>query len=121
MLYFHSYKTPGLELDIVADLRAMNDAALRAPGKTGAIILGGSERCRSMLGWPDANRNLTARQAPLLTALHGSTASVLTGLHAPWLRALAAAVAPRYYLHLDTICRRTQAPHLQCQPHAQRR
>lgn len=42
MLYFHSYKAPGLEIDIVADIRAMNDEALKAnPRKTGVIILGG--------------------------------------------------------------------------------
>ena len=42
MLYFHAYKSPGLEIDIVADIRAMNDEALKAaPRRTGAIILGG--------------------------------------------------------------------------------
>lgn len=42
MLYFHSYKNPGLEIDIVADIRHMNDQALKAaPRKTGVIVLGG--------------------------------------------------------------------------------
>jgi deoxyhypusine synthase len=42
MLYFHSYRSPGLVLDIVGDIRAMNDHALKAaPRKTGAVILGG--------------------------------------------------------------------------------
>ena len=42
MLYFHSFKQPGLVLDIVADIRAMNDQAVHAaPRKTGMIILGG--------------------------------------------------------------------------------
>jgi deoxyhypusine synthase len=42
MLYFHSYKAPGLTLDIVEDIRLMNDSALKAaPRKTGVIILGG--------------------------------------------------------------------------------
>ena len=42
MLYFHSYKNPGLVLDIVGDVRAVNDAALRAaPRRTGLIVLGG--------------------------------------------------------------------------------
>lgn len=42
MLYFHSYKNPGLVLDIVQDIRLMNDQALKAtPRKTGVIILGG--------------------------------------------------------------------------------
>ena len=44
MLFFHSYKSPGLIIDIVDDIRQMNDAALKAaPRKTGIIILGGGE------------------------------------------------------------------------------
>lgn len=42
MLYFHSYKNPGLKVDIVQDIRRINDIAVRAaPRRTGAIILGG--------------------------------------------------------------------------------
>ena len=43
MLYFHSYRTPGLVVDLVGDIRAINDEALncRQPAKTGIIILGG--------------------------------------------------------------------------------
>lgn len=42
MLYFHSYKRPGLTLDIVRDVRAINDTALKAsPRATGVIVLGG--------------------------------------------------------------------------------
>lgn len=43
MLYFHSYKSPpGLSIDIVADVRRVNDEALKAsPRKTGLVILGG--------------------------------------------------------------------------------
>eukprot|EP00887_Chlorella_sp_A99_P001468 scaffold8.g1468.t1 len=45
MLYFHTYKSPGLMLDIVQDIRLMNDQALKAaPRKTGAVILGGGAR-----------------------------------------------------------------------------
>lgn len=40
MMYFHSYSNPGLKLDIVADVRAMNDEAVREK-KTGIIVLGG--------------------------------------------------------------------------------
>merc|ERR1712083_244700 len=40
MLYFHSYKRPGLILDIVSDIRAVNDQAIKAR-KTGVIVLGG--------------------------------------------------------------------------------
>ena len=36
---------PGLVLDIVEDIRRMNDQALKAaPRKTGIIVLGGGER-----------------------------------------------------------------------------
>lgn len=43
MLYFHSYRNPGLVIDLVGDIRAINDEALkvRQPEKTGIIILGG--------------------------------------------------------------------------------
>lgn len=40
MIYFHSYKSPGLIIDIVADIRSMNNQAVFAK-KTGVIILGG--------------------------------------------------------------------------------
>lgn len=40
MLYFHSYKRPGFVLDIVQDIRAVNDEAIKAR-KTGVIVLGG--------------------------------------------------------------------------------
>ena len=40
MMYFHSYKRPEFVCDVVADIRAINDIAVRAPS-TGMIILGG--------------------------------------------------------------------------------
>jgi len=40
MLFFHSYKREGLILDLVADIRAVNDQAMKAR-KTGVIVLGG--------------------------------------------------------------------------------
>lgn len=40
MLYFHSYKNPGLVLDIVEDIRGINNAALHAR-HSGMLILGG--------------------------------------------------------------------------------
>lgn len=40
MIYFHSYRTPGLVIDIVQDIRKLNDMALKAK-KAGMIILGG--------------------------------------------------------------------------------
>jgi len=42
MLYFHSYKNPGLVVDLVQDIREINTHAVKAsPRKTGMIILGG--------------------------------------------------------------------------------
>eukprot|EP01147_Barroeca_monosierra_P009956 gene9956-2133_t len=43
MIYFHSYKTPGLVLDIVADIRAINKSAQNAR-HTGMVIIGGGLR-----------------------------------------------------------------------------
>lgn len=40
MLYFHSYKREGLVVDLVRDIRAVNDQAMKAR-KTGVIVLGG--------------------------------------------------------------------------------
>jgi deoxyhypusine synthase len=40
MMYFHSYKNPGLVLDIVGDIRELNNAALHAR-HSGMLILGG--------------------------------------------------------------------------------
>jgi len=40
MLYFHTYKRPGFVLDLVSDIRAVNDQAIKAR-KTGVIVLGG--------------------------------------------------------------------------------
>eukprot|EP00747_Dinoflagellata_sp_TGD_P137234 gnl/TRDRNA2_/TRDRNA2_175655_c8_seq1.p1 gnl/TRDRNA2_/TRDRNA2_175655_c8~~gnl/TRDRNA2_/TRDRNA2_175655_c8_seq1.p1 ORF type:complete len:386 (+),score=74.27 gnl/TRDRNA2_/TRDRNA2_175655_c8_seq1:91-1158(+) len=40
MLYFHSYKRPGFIVDLVGDIRALNDQSVKAR-KTGVIILGG--------------------------------------------------------------------------------
>ncbi|RUP48808.1 DHS-like NAD/FAD-binding domain-containing protein [Jimgerdemannia flammicorona] len=40
MIYFHSYKNPGLVIDIAADIRNINNTAVFAR-KTGMIIMGG--------------------------------------------------------------------------------
>jgi len=40
MLYFHSYKNPGLKLDVIEDIRLMNNQAVYA-AHSGIIILGG--------------------------------------------------------------------------------
>jgi deoxyhypusine synthase len=41
MLYFHTYKREGFTIDIVRDIRAINDLAIKSR-KAGAIIIGGS-------------------------------------------------------------------------------
>jgi len=41
MVYMHSYKNPGLIIDIASDIRKINDIAISSSGKTGMIILGG--------------------------------------------------------------------------------
>jgi deoxyhypusine synthase len=40
MIYFHTFKNPGLVIDIVSDIRSINQQAVFAK-KTGVIILGG--------------------------------------------------------------------------------
>ena len=40
MIYFHTFKNPGLVIDIVSDIRSVNQQAVFAK-KTGMIILGG--------------------------------------------------------------------------------
>ena len=40
MIFFHSYRNPGLVLDIVQDIRALNGLAMKAEA-TGMLILGG--------------------------------------------------------------------------------
>lgn len=56
MLFFHTYKSPGLVCDIIEDIRLMNDQAMKAaPRKTGVIILGGGEG-----GWAAAWAGLGA-------------------------------------------------------------
>eukprot|EP00040_Diaphanoeca_grandis_P030311 m.178992 g.178992 ORF g.178992 m.178992 type:complete len:734 (-) comp31954_c3_seq2:872-3073(-) len=41
MVYFHSFNNPGFIIDLVQDIRCMNDEAFNAKGKTGMLILGG--------------------------------------------------------------------------------
>lgn len=40
MIYFHSFRSPGLILDIVQDIRDLNERA-RTSRKAGMIVLGG--------------------------------------------------------------------------------
>jgi deoxyhypusine synthase len=41
MMFFHSYKNPGLVMDIIQDVRAINSLAMSTKTSTGMIILGG--------------------------------------------------------------------------------
>ena len=51
MLFFHAFKSPGLVVDIVEDIRGVNLAALKAaPRKTGVIILGGGAAAAAAAG-----------------------------------------------------------------------
>lgn len=59
MLFFHSYKSPGLIVDINADIRRINDIAIHAQ-RTGMIILGGG-----LIKHHIANANLMRNGADL--------------------------------------------------------
>ena len=74
MLYFHSYRSPGLVIDIVADIRAVNDLAMKTPQprKTGMIVLGGGV-CKHHV----ANANLMRNGADF--AVYVNTAQEFDG------------------------------------------
>lgn len=57
MIYFHSYKNPGLVIDIVADIRRLNDMSVHAK-KAGMVVLGGGV-CKHQI----ANAMLFVRSA----------------------------------------------------------
>ncbi|KAL2343975.1 hypothetical protein Fmac_005260 [Flemingia macrophylla] len=59
MLYFHSFRNPGLIVDLVQDMREMNGEAVHEnPRKTGMIILGGGlpkhHICNANMMWNGA-------------------------------------------------------------------
>jgi len=70
MLYFHSFKNPGLIIDLVQDIKNCNDEAflVKRPRKTGLIILGGGVAKHHM-----ANANLMRNGADF--AVYMSTAT----------------------------------------------
>jgi len=70
MLYFHSFKNPGLIIDLVKDIKNCNDEAflVKQPRKTGLIILGGGVAKHHM-----ANANLMRNGADF--AIYMSTAT----------------------------------------------
>ncbi len=73
MLYFHSYKNPGLVVDLVKDIRRLNDLSVKSK-KAGIIILGGGV-CKhqianamlfvSITGTMIADRGLASLRLPL--------------------------------------------------------
>lgn len=66
MIYFHSFKNPGLVVDIVQDIRNINELS-RKSKKAGMIILGGGV-CKHQI----ANAML------IVGAVHGSQGIPLT-------------------------------------------
>lgn len=62
MIYFHSFKSPGLVLDIVGDIRSLNELA-RTSVKAGMIVLGGGV-CKHQIA--NAMLIVRARQRPLI-------------------------------------------------------
>lgn len=72
MLFFHSYKTPTpLVIDIVADIRKINDLSMKAP-KAGMVILGGGV-CKHQIA-----------NSMLFVSAHGRTAHCRCGADKAW-------------------------------------
>lgn len=63
MIYFHSFRSPGLILDIVGDIRELNELS-RKSRKAGMIVLGGGV-CKHQI----ANAMLIVTHLPLMYAL----------------------------------------------------
>jgi deoxyhypusine synthase len=61
MIYFHTYKNPGLVIDIVGDIRRLNDMSVRAK-KAGMIVLGGGV-CKHQIA--NAMLFVSTRDTPL--------------------------------------------------------
>ena len=136
MLFFHSYKSPGLIIDIVDDIRQMNDAALKAaPRKTGIIILGGRRvgttpaciRVESLRGLLcQRNIALQGLQAAVTqwTSANGHSFSacshdmrVVSSQQWAWRMAFWHHILPHHGVREPHVpCRCGKAPHLQCQP-----
>lgn len=72
MIYFHSYKSPGLVVDLVKDIRRLNDLSVKAK-KAGMIILGGGV-CKHQI----ANAMLFVRMSPFFYS--GPTLTVNLGV-----------------------------------------
>lgn len=118
MLYFHTFKNPGLILDIIADIRSMNDEAMKAPPrKTGVIILGGGIQLQ--LAVSSCYPSVPARfwQCCLTPSALCTNGSSYILFHAfQWV-----AICHNVWQHVMTPdecpCRPGKASRLQCQPH----
>ena len=71
MIYFHSFRSPGLILDIVRDSRALNELA-RNSKKAGMIVLGGGV-CKHQI----ANAMLIVRKSALSCSPGAASLNVL--------------------------------------------
>ena len=106
MLFFHTYKNPGLVIDLVEDIRLINDEALKAaPRKTGMIILGGGAALHCTLPFHVFD---LARGAQLCLI-------VLNMLHTIRSRTACCAWHARLMMRCVVACRSCQAPYLQRQ------
>jgi Deoxyhypusine synthase len=71
MIYFHSIKNPGFILDIVQDVKLLNDSVIRA-SQTGLLILGGG-----LIKHHLCNANLLVASYDVLILLISSIYSVM--------------------------------------------
>lgn len=77
MIYFHSFKNPGLILDLVGDIRGMNGEAQHAR-QTGMIILGGG-----LVKHHICNANLMVREGAADAGFSGAPVDPLPVLLPP--------------------------------------
>ncbi len=105
MLFFHTYKNPGLVIDLVEDIRLINDEALKAaPRKTGMIILGGGAALHCTLPFHVFD---LARGAQLCLFVLICCTPFYRELHVAW--------HARLMMRCVGACRSCQAPYLQRQ------
>lgn len=77
MLYFHSYRNPGLVLDIISDLRRLNTMAVKA-NNTGIICVGGGVIKHHIC---NANLMVSSNSNHLLWGLHGCGIEIASNSH----------------------------------------
>ena len=95
MIYFHTYKTPGFVLDIVEDIRKINNEAVFAK-HTGLIILGGGVIKHRILKKIDDNQHsvspflfcVSPPPSPLLIVMRSFFQSLPISQNGPLIRTL---------------------------------